>query len=391
MHKLQASIPIAVLVATRIVVLAIAIDVARSKPVEDSDILRFQEIGDARGIPWRNHEVEYMPGETLVILGIVGPDAADTAVRVAIAAFVCDVLVAVILGVGFGRGAAVAYLVLGLPLLLLAYLRLDLLPVLMTAGAFVLLRRGRDLLSGLGFGLAVLTKVWPVVLVPIALVEGRLRAVWTTIAAGAVGGIAWLAWGGPDAPIQVATFRHAAGWGLESPIGVLVWIVTGGPTTLEQGAPRVGAIPDLVRPLLFLVVVSTIIAVWLRSRRWPARREGAPALAAICGLLVWSPLFSLQYATWLLVPTAIAWGERESRGGCYLAAGAIALTGGLFVSVGGDTLSSGAAQVALLVRNALVVGVLVWWFVVTARGRLSAPIPPRLADASPGSRSSPAR
>jgi hypothetical protein len=375
MNTLRAWIPIALLVATRIVVLAIALDVARSEPVEDSDILRFQEIGETSGIPWRDHEVEYMPGETLVILGIVGQDAAETAVRVAVVAFACDVLVAGILGLGFGRGVATMYLGLGLPLVALAYPRLDLLPVVLTAGALVLLDRRRDLSSGVAFGIAALTKVWPVVLVPIALIRGRPRIVWTTVVVGAVGGIAWLAWGGPDAPIQVATFRHATGWGVESPVGVLVWIVTGGPTRLEQGAPRVGTMPDLVRPLLLLGLVSTILAVWLRGRRWVGRSEGAPALAAMCGLLLWSPLFSLQYATWLLVPTAIAWEERESRGGCLLAAGAIALTGAVYVFVVEGSLPVVAVQAALLVRNALVVGVLVWWFVVTARGRPSVGAP----------------
>src|SRR5207247_3182654 len=119
------------------------------------------------------------------------------------------------------------------------------------------------------FRFAGLMKIWPLVILPLAIVKRRLTVLVGAFIVLGAGGVAWLLWGGLNAPGQVATFRGATGWEAESPIGTVVWIITGGPIYFEQGAPRVGAIEPWARAAMAMALTSSLVLVWWRARRWP--------------------------------------------------------------------------------------------------------------------------
>jgi Glycosyltransferase family 87 len=149
-------------------------------------------------------------------------------------AFVADIATWFALRLGWGSRAAERYLWIGAPLLVFIYTRFDLVPVALATWGAVLATRGSQRLGGGTMALAALTKLWPVVLFPAFLVAGCKRAfAWAVLLAMAlVGG--WLALGGVGGLTDVLTFRHARGWEVESTVGTIVWIATGGPFRWER-------------------------------------------------------------------------------------------------------------------------------------------------------------
>jgi hypothetical protein len=355
---------IAVLVLVRVIVAVAAFVKLGADPIVDDDVLRFHTIAQAEGTPWRDYDVEYAPIEAGLIVLIGSGSVADTGRAVLMLALVADLAVAAALWRGWGRGASARYLAVGLPLLSFIYFRLDAIPIALAVIGFLSVRRMREGAGGACLAAAVLTKVWPVVVLPVLLVERRVRALAWIVGLGALGLLAWVAVGGLDAPIQVVTFRGAEGWSVESVAGSVVWIATGVEPRVIGGAPRVGTIPDAARIVFAVGAIATLIAVWLRARRHATDPLGGASLAAVAALLIWSPLFSLQYALWLTPFIAIAWGSHPDRTGAWLGAGAVIGTG--VVRLVAATTSVTALEQALLVlRNAAVVAIVVWWFVAT--------------------------
>src|SRR5437867_9656234 len=164
------------LLGVRVAVVVIVVVVAHRRAITDDDIARFQQIAEARGTPYRDYSVEYMPVELAIIKVAAVGDVAGTAERVALIAFAADLAAWAILRRGWGAPAGLVYLLLGTPLLAFIYLRLDLVVVAIAVGALWLLRRGRDGASGAVLAAGVVAKVWPVVLVPAFVVQRRWRA-----------------------------------------------------------------------------------------------------------------------------------------------------------------------------------------------------------------------
>ena len=173
-----------VLVAVRVIVLFAAIRAAHQPGFANDDVQRFEQIAVSEGRPWRDHPVEYMPLELIVVRTLGGDGIAATASRVAVLSLVVDLAAAGALAYGWGRSGAAMYLVIGLPLLAFMSYRLDLLPVAISAWAMALAHRDRDGPAGLGLAVAVLTKLWPLVLAPAFALRRRWRAI-------AVSGLAW--------------------------------------------------------------------------------------------------------------------------------------------------------------------------------------------------------
>src|SRR5919198_1559395 len=189
-----------------------------------ADIVRYQHIAQTDGTPFRDFQVEYPPVSVAIIKLLSAPDFIQTAIRVALFTLTLNFGIAALLGIGWGRRAALIYLVLGAPLSWFVYLRLDLLAVFLALLAVVLARREKDHWSGVSLSLAFLTKIWPIILTPL-LVTGRTgKRTWLRFSGPVgVGCIAWVLWGGWGAPAQVATFRGADGWQEESLVGSIVW------------------------------------------------------------------------------------------------------------------------------------------------------------------------
>jgi hypothetical protein len=301
---------IGVLLAVRLLMCFVA---AESRSViSDADITRFRQIATADGRPYRDLEVEYAPAETIVIELLARGSVRSTAVRLAFFALACDLLAFAGLWYGWGRRPAVLYLLIGLPLVPFIYSRLDPLVVMLAIWGLALARRGRERGAGAALAIAGLTKLWPLVVAPAFLIERRMRAARSFACLFAAGIAAWIVYGGVDAIRQVASFRGATGWEIESSIGAIVWLFTGDPFRAERGAPRIGEIPAWSRPLLLLVLVAVLVAIWARARNRRVDAAGAPSLAAICALLALSPVFSLQYAMWIAPWAAITWTDART-------------------------------------------------------------------------------
>ena len=355
-----------VLIAFRVVVvIAVAAEVPDFANTASD---RYREIARAEGTPYRDFPVEYAPGELLLALLVGSSTPAFAVAGLAIAAFLADVITWWALVRGWGRSTARRYLWLGTPLLVFIYRRADLVAIALAVVGMLLVRRDRDRWGGGVFAVAVLTRFWPVVLAPIWLVQRRWSAARTFAIALLAGSLSWIAIAGPDAIRQVATFRRATGFELESSVGAVVWALTG-EHRLEFDANRTGVIPSWFSPAMSLVLALLLAMIWLRSANRPrVDPSGAPAVAAIAALLIVSPVFSPQYISWLVPWAAIA--GRDSPRWPIAVAFPVVVTS--FLAMGwavGLGLGPGRTQALLIARNASVLAMLVGYFFWMQRER----------------------
>ena len=354
---------VVVLVAVRVVVLVATVQADHARPVVDDDVLRFGQITTAVGTPYRDFPVEYMPVELMTIRAIGGDGASATAVRLALISFAADLAAAGAVWYGWGRRGASMYLLIGLPLQTFILYRVDPMAVALAAWSMALARRDRDGPAGALLAVAVLTKLWPIVLLPWFLVKGRLRVAGWFASIGGIGLAGWVAVGGIRAPWQVLTFRGASGWAVESTIGNIVWLLTGGPIRLEAGAVRTGEASLVSRAILLLAIAGVLALIWGRTRGGRIDPAGGPALTAVTALIALSPLFSVQYACWLVPWAAIAAvGGRRERTVAVVATAIVAMSGLLAILYGNATVTIiGSIKLLLLFRNGLCVGLVAYW------------------------------
>ena len=304
------------LAAVRVVVVPIALSSDATAPsryrILPGDARRFYKIASQGGQPYRDFAVEYPPVMVGAIEAIDGGSFRSTTVRLMWSQLVVDLAIAAVVAWGWGRRAAIAYFVLGLPFLLypFLYLRLDLLSVFLAVLGIALVRRRHQCAGGATLALACFAKLWPVVLVPVLIVRRAWRALGAFVAVGVIGTVAWVAWGGVDGPVQVLTFRGAKGWEFESTVGALVRSIGGLSPHVERNAFRVGDMTALVSGALMLALVAGVAAAWILAARAKPRGtdvlDGLAPMAAITTFLVFSPLLSPQFLLWLLPFAAIA-------------------------------------------------------------------------------------
>ncbi len=296
----DAELPTALLLLVSAIVLVLFLVQAWGGNVGGPDVFRFLHVAQVVG-PWRRVPIEYAPGELLLIRRLFDTGSVETAaIRLALVAFSAHVASWAAVRWGWGRPAGERYLIAALPLLLLLYERIDLIPVAVAAWAIALQVRGRPAAAGGTLAIAVLMKIWPLVLLPgLLLRDGRRAAASFTGVLGA-GALAWAAYGGTGAPGQVVSFRGASGWEAGTTVGALVWIFTGGAVRQEAGSARIGLAPTWAKALLGLVLLALLAVIWIRARAHEDDLGGRPALASVAALLLCTPLFSTQYAMWLL-------------------------------------------------------------------------------------------
>jgi hypothetical protein len=367
------------LVALRVLAVGIALDNASTHGRAASlpgDVRRYHRIATHPGTPYRDFAVEYPPLSLALVEIVNGPTVRDTTVTLMWTQLLIDVGIAAILAWGWGRRAAIFYLFLGLAFVWypFLYLRLDLLSVALAVGAMALARRRRFVLAGTVLGFACFAKLWPVVLTPLLALRRSTRGLVAFATVGVAGLAAWVAWGGPDGPVQVLTFRGARGWQIESTVGAVVHFVNGGRARIEQGAARAGVVAGWAKiglPVLGLVGAGVIWWLASRIRHADARTlDGLAPLGAIVVLLLSATVFSPQYVSWLLPFAAIAAAGGERAIG-WLTAGAAALSTLGFYLIGPLNTGDQSAMAVVLVRNALLVvllGVVVVRLLRLARG-----------------------
>ena len=345
------------LLALRIAVLFVALEAGRTA-VPTDDLARFADIKQLDGVPYRDLPVEYAPIETLIVRFGMSSDPATTATRVALLAFAADIAIWLALRLGWGARPAERYLWIGAPLLVFIYTRFDLIPVALAVWGAVLATRGSQRTGGTTMAIAALTKLWPAVLFPGFLVAGCRRAFeWAVLVGGGLVA-AWLAVGGVKGLTDVLTFRHATGWEVESTVGTVVWIATGGPIRNEAGAPRIGSVSTEASVTLLVVLAALLVAIWAMAMRRKRAAFGAASVAAVGALLVCSSVFSLQYAAWLLPWAAVAWVEGDRRH-FWVVASIELLTAILFVVYEPQRVAF--AQALLVARSLLVIALPVIW------------------------------
>jgi len=319
-------------------------------------VSRFTEIAAAEGRPYRDFPVEYPPVSLAAIEFVAGTNANETGAHLVWFIFLCDLATVAALAYGWGQRTAVAYLFLTAPLLGFLYTTIDLISVALAVGAVALVVRGRDRLGGVALAAAILAKVWPLVLLPVMVLERKRRALVWSVATLSLGTFAWVWWGGASGPLQVATQRHSPGWEYESLVGSVLWALGGNFVTINDSS-RLGFAPGWAKAVLLGAAVAGIAAVWYRASRREPRELGFPMVAAVSILMLSAPLLSPPYMIWLAPWAAIAWTERTGYVRWLLAS--LMLVGGLMLLA-----TSAFADVALwsvkalvLLRNLLLVAV----------------------------------
>ncbi|WP_163997888.1 glycosyltransferase family 87 protein [Pyxidicoccus caerfyrddinensis] len=248
--------------------------------------------------------------------------------------------------------------------------RYDLIPATFTLAALVALSRRRDVLAGLALSVGIVTKLYPVVLVPLALALCWRRGSWTSarrLVLGLVLGALpllplsafWPWWG-------FASFHVARGLQVESLGASLLWgahLLGQVPDVTWVHAPAAyelhGAAAEWVKGVSRWVWVagslaSAAVGLWAVRRRTPERVEDLArlALGPLIAFVVLNPVLSPQYLVWLTGAAGLALlsGPRAAPVAVFIAA---VMTRGIFA---GSTYNTGIGaphEVLLLVRNGL--------------------------------------
>jgi hypothetical protein len=321
-------------------------------------VARFTEIAAAEGRPYRDFPIEYPPVSLGAIELVAGTNGNQTGANLAWFMVLWDLVTVAALAFGWGRRAAVLYLLLTVPLLGFLFTTIDLISVALAVSAVALAVRGRERLGGVAFAAAILAKVWPLAILPVMVVQRKRRALTWSVAALALGTLGWVWWAGPSGPLQVATQRHTPGWEYESVIGSILWALGRGGFVAINDSTRLGVAPGWAKALLVGVAIVGIAAVWYRASRREPREIGLPLMAAVSILMLSAPLLSPPFMLWLAPWAAIAWTERTGYVRWLLVA-LLVVSGLLFVSYSSalPDVALWSVKALLLLRNALLAAV----------------------------------
>ncbi|MGI8592943.1 MAG: glycosyltransferase 87 family protein [Solirubrobacteraceae bacterium] len=340
--------------------------------------------------PYRDLALEYPPLALAPIRLAALPSEDPSAYRVSFAALMLGAMLAMMVltarlaeaaGGGPSRHAlTAAWLVALSPLVCGAMLRthFDLLPAAILLAALLALARDRSLLGFALLGVGAMTKLFPALVVPIAVAwlvgRGRTREALLGLAAFAFVLLA------VSAPFAGQGYFDAYTFHLERPVQIesgpasVVWAlggscVTGDPVRPDQFKSNGldGGVATEVTAVFLIAQVAALGWIVLRVARRPEPR--ALVLAAFAAVLAFAALgkvLSPQFVIWLVPFAALAWawGERTVAALC---AGAMALTlfefpvrywdlvdgdPGIVAIVGARNALLGAALVTLLAREA---------------------------------------
>jgi hypothetical protein len=345
-------------------------------------------------LPYRDFTFEYPPGALLLhvfpwvaghsrnaffVLWIVQMLAIDVSIRIAIER----------IGRRTGAAEAVwaswAWTVAGPLLGGLTLVRNDLLACGLVAWSAVFLIERRPRLAGALVGIAILAKLWPVVLL-VALAMTRLpvrrRLVASAAAAAVPVAAALTAWGmfGPMVS-SLLSYHGRRGLQVESlaawPILVATRLHGHRPATESTfGSTNLVGHPAVVAGTTYVsvaVVAAILGTVWWRHRRTGLTVAHALSCAAAClgASMAADKVFSPQYAVWLLVVVALAGAcGGADRRTIVLAGACVALTGLVYPNFYADVVlaHTGALVVIGLRDLVLLATVAAAWATVMRRG-----------------------
>ena len=275
----------------------------------------YKQYGDAilnHGlVPYRDFPVEYPPGALAVFV----PPAAfhDYAGAFAWEMAVCGVLLVGV--VAWLRPAAAFYVALA-PVLAgsLILSRFDLWPALLTTAALGALLAGRHRLGWALLGAAVAAKLWPVVIVPLALVwswrAGRLRASLAGLAVAAVVFVPF-AVVAPHGLWQSLSGQGSRPLQIEG-LGAALFTTFGHPHVITTHGSQNVAGHGAVAAVFGVLQVVALLALWIAFARGPVTRDRflRYAAAAVCAFVAFGKVLSPQFLLWLIPLVPLVRGRR---------------------------------------------------------------------------------
>jgi uncharacterized membrane protein len=275
----------------------------------------YQRYGDAilnHGlVPYRDFALEYPPGALAMFIApaAFGNYAAAFAWQMSVCGVVLVVVVAAI------RREAAFYVALA-PVLAgsLILSRFDLWPALLTVAALAALLRERHRLGWGLLGAAVAAKLWPFVIVPLALVwsyrAGRLSAALVGLAV-AVACFVPFALLAPHGLWDSLSGQASRPLQIES-LGASVFTAFGHPKVISSHGSQNVAGHDGVAALFSLLQIATLVALWIAFARGQSAGDRLLrySAAAVCAFIAFGKVLSPQYLLWLIPLVPLVRGRR---------------------------------------------------------------------------------
>ena len=268
-------------------------------------------IVDHGRVPYRDFAVEYPPGALPVF--VVPAPFADYASAFGWLMAACGV--ALVFLVAQVRVRAAVFVALA-PVLAgsLILTRFDLWPALLATAALAALAAGRHRLGWAFLGAAVAAKLWPLVLVPLALAwsvrRGRPRAplaglavvlvVFVPFALVAPHGLWESLRGQASRPLQVES------------LGASILATFGHPHVITTHGSQNLAGHGVVAAAFAALQAVSLVALWIAFARGPATRERLLryAAASACAFVVFGKVLSPQFLLWLIPLVPLVRGRR---------------------------------------------------------------------------------
>jgi uncharacterized membrane protein len=290
------------------------------EPPPISDTATYQSYGDAvrQGeVPYRDFGVEYPPGALPVFVAPTYAPNYDHAFDLLMAALglACVVLVAAAGAAPWGVAfVAVSPLLVGT----IAYSRYDLWPAALVAGAMAALVSDRHRLGWALLGAAVAAKLYPAVLVPLALLWTQRRAGARELTRAAAIGAAVLA-------VALVPFLALAPGGLWSSVSdqltrplqieslaASALTTFGRPLIVDRGGSQSIAGHVALAAVMSTATTLALAALWAGFARGPAERGRLVryAAACVCAFIAFGKVFSPQYLIWLVPLVPLVRGRR---------------------------------------------------------------------------------
>ena len=263
-------------------------------------------------VPYRDFAVEYPPG-ALPVFALPSFLGGDYPSSFAWLMAACGV--ALVLVVGALRPRRAFYVALA-PVLAgsLILSRFDLWPALLAAAALAALLRDRDGLGWALLGGAVAAKLWPLVLVPLALVWSVRRGTRLGAACGlAVAACAFVPFAvlAPHGLWSSLSGQASRPLQIES-LGAAIFTTFGHPRIVTtHGSQNIGG-HGAVGAAFALAQAAALVALWIAFARGPATRERFVryAAACVCAFIAFGKVLSPQYLLWLIPLVPLVRGRR---------------------------------------------------------------------------------
>jgi uncharacterized membrane protein len=353
-----------------------------SNPIIDTPVYQGygEKILDGQ-VPYRDFDLEYPPGALPVFVLPALADHEDYGSAFELLMWTCAVAVVVLVATtlsSVGAGTARLYTATAFvgiaPLLLGSVIlsRFDLWPVALVGGALAAIVSGRGRL-GLGLlGAATATKLWPAVLLPLALIwlvrtRGRREAliglgVFLAVGAAIVLPFAALS---PDGLAHSLTTQLGRPLQIEA-LGAGILLVAHQLGLYEphvvstHGSQNLsGPLPDALAAIETVLLVVSLAIVWILFARGRPERERllTASVAAVVAFIAFGKVLSPQFLIWL-IPLVPLVAETAGVAACWLLAAALVTTQLWFPHRYWDVVALQPAGWLVLVRDLLLVALL---------------------------------